>query len=246
MRLVLTVDALSAAHRQAIADEWWYRAWSEREGTQRYARLTGALRQAEVPTALVDACASARDDEARHATLCADVAGLFSSVDAWADAPLDTMPLGPARLDAADRLLYEMVAFGCISETLNAALLLATYNAAEHDAVRATAHALLTDEVKHGQLGWGLLTWAAKRRPVGMLAQLVGPMVAGAASKTLFHDDVLCATWSAPQFGFLPQARRIEVFVGCVRAVIIPGLTHLGVSPLGVSAWLDSQAWATR
>lgn len=242
MRVVLA--DLPPEARQAIADEWWYRAWAERESTARYARLVEAMRAVGAPPALVQACATAGEDEARHAVLCADLARAFSGIDRWADTPIDPAPLGPARLGTSERLLYEMVAFGCVAETLNAALLLETCEAATDETVRSTARALLKDEVQHGKLGWGYLSWAASRGPVHTLSAHVGRMIAAAASENLRSEDAFCAGWSAPELGYLPRARRIDIFVRCVREVIAPGLAHLGISPAAVTDWLDGQGWA--
>lgn len=238
----LTV-ALPDEGRRAIAEEWWYRAWAERDSARRYDRLLETMRAIDGPTHLIESCARAAEDERRHAVLCARLAARFDAHDPFADRPTPADPLGPGGLPTARRLLYEMVAFGCVTESLNASLLLETHDRATEPGVRAAAHALLSDEVQHARLGWAWLAWAEQRGAVGWLAQHAPAMLRAAASENLTSGDALCARWSAPAVGHLPRDLRVAIFVRCAVEVIAPGLARFGVEPDGMLDWLEQQSW---
>lgn len=238
----LTVEVPDAG-RRAIAGEWWYRAWAERDGAARYERLHRAMGAAHGPPNLLEGCARAAADERRHAVLCARLAGRFDPVDPFADRPAPAAPLGPGGLDPTARLLYEMVAFVCVTESLNAALLLETHDRATEPGVRAAAHALLSDEVQHARLGWAWLAWSAQQGEVGWLAAHAPAMLGAAASENLTSPDAFCARWSDAALGFLPRDLRVAIFVRCAVEVIAPGLARFGVEPDGMLGWLEEQPW---
>lgn len=229
--------------RLAIAGEWWYRAWAERDSAARYERLHGAMEAVGAPENLVGACARAGEDERRHAGICARTAARFDGVDPYAGRPTPALPLGPGALSSEQRLLYEMVAFGCITESLNASLLLETHERATEAGVRAALHGLLSDEVQHARLGWAWLAWSAQSADVAWLADRAPRMLEAAASQNLSDPDALCARWSAPDVGYLPQADRIAIFVRCAVEVVAPGLARFGVDPDPMLSWLERQRW---
>lgn len=232
--------------RAEVAREWWFRAWAERESTRRYARLREALIAHRAPEPIVERCRVAGEDEARHATLCAEVAARFDAHDPFADDPTPGLPLGPAGLSSADRLLYELVAFGCVTESLNAALLMAIYEGATEPVVKAAARALLADEVQHARLGWAWLDWCAGQgQEVAFLGGYVGRILTASTSENLIDGDRFCARWSDVTVGYLPRAQRVELFTGTVRGVIAPGLARYGIDPEPIHAWLAAQAWSS-
>jgi len=229
--------------RAAIAGEWWYRAWAERDSAARYARLHGAMASLDAPATLRDACRRAGRDETRHAQICAAAAARFEVPDPFADRPIPAVPLGPGDLTARRRLLYEMTAFGCVTESLNAALLLETHDRATEPGIRAAVHGLLADEVQHAKLGWGWLAWSEHQGEVAWLASSAPGMLRAAASTNLSDAAALCARWSAPELGYLAQADRVAIFVRCAVEVIAPGLARFGVDPELMLDWLEAQPW---
>lgn len=229
--------------RAAIAGEWWYRAWAERDSAARYARLHGAMIRAEAPQNLRDACRRAGEDETRHADICAAAAARFEVPDPYAERPTPAAPLGPGELSPRDRLLYEMTAFGCVTESLNAALLLETWERASEPGVRAAVHGLLADEVQHAKLGWAWLAWSEQQGDVAWLSGYAAGMLRGAASKNLSDSEALCARWSRPALGYLDQQARVAIFVRCAVEVIAPGLARFGVDPEPMLDWLEARPW---
>jgi hypothetical protein len=95
----------------------------------------------------------AASDETRHAEMCADLVEHFGGrLDA---APCGEPPeVAPACLVLRERVLYEVVALSCITETLSAALLGAMVERATDVRVRETVQRILRDEIDHGRLGW--------------------------------------------------------------------------------------------
>lgn len=234
---------LPAEGRAAIAGEWWYRAWAERDSALRYARLHRAMVALDGPANLIESCARAATDESRHAALCARVAARFDPTDPFAEAPTPAAPLGPGSLEPGQRLLYEMTAFGCVTESLNAALLLDTHEHATEPGVRRAVHALLSDEVQHARLGWAWLAVSEQRGTVDWLAAHAPAMLAAAVSSNLRDPDALCARWSDGGLGYLARDQRVAVFVRCAVEVIAPGLARFGVDPEPMLGWLDGQPW---
>ena len=238
--MVLTEDDC----RQEIAREWWFRAWAERDSTLRFTRLHQALQAEGVPEAIVDACETAAADEARHALLCAEVARGFHEQDPYAEQAAEGETLGPAALRSEERLLYEVIAFCCVTESLNAALLLTIYEAASHDVVRDATHRLARDEVQHARLGWAYLAHRVEQgADVSFLAPYVSRILTAAASENLTESDAFCAQWADPALGYLPRERRVEVFGQCVTDVIIPGLARYGVPTAQAEGWVGDQSW---
>ncbi len=254
MRVVLTADAdalpplvleapLPDEGRRAIAGEWWYRAWAERDSAARYARLHAAMQALDAPQNLIDGCRRAGFDEVRHADICAANARRFEVPDPFADRPTPAAPLGRGDLSARERLLYEFTAFGCVTESLNASLLLETHDRATEPGIRGAVHGLLADEVQHARLGWAWLAWSGQQGDVGWLAQHTPAMLQAAASRNLSDSEALCARWALPALGYLPQADRVAIFVRCVVEVIAPGLARFDVNPEPMLDWLEAQAW---
>ena len=240
----LVLDApLPDEGRAALAGEWWYRAWAERDSAARYARLQQSMQTRGAPANLIDACRRAGQDEARHADICAANATRFEVHDPYAERPTPAEPLGPAALPPAERLTYELVAFACVTESLNASLLLETHDRATEEGIRSAVHGLLADEVQHARLGWAWLAWSRQQGEVGWLARYAPAMLEAAASKNLSDPAALCARWSRPALGYLAQSDRVAIFVRCAVEVIAPGLARFDVDPEPMLDWLESQPW---
>jgi hypothetical protein len=153
-------------------------------------------------------------------------------------------PAGPTELSIGSRLLYEIVAFCCVTESMNAALLMTLHQCAFHERVRETAHALLIDEVQHAKFGWAYLAHVRNQQhDVGFLAQHLGDMIGASASENLTDLSRLCQSWSDPARGYLSRGTRIGIFARCLEDVIFPGLEMHGVATHCARHWLDAQTW---
>jgi len=241
---------LSAAARRALGGVWAYRARSEHEAVARFARLRGELAAALAPAEVVALAERAVDDEQRHVEICARMAaGYGERVELGHVAA--AAPIGAAGLRGRDRLLYEVVAFCCVTESLNAALMTSALAHAEVPAVRAALRAILADEVGHSRLGWAYLAAERARGRGDFLAALLPRMLAASVAEELFTpaaprqvDHALAA------HGELSEQVRLGIFVDTMREVVFPGLTSLGVDAAAGAAWLEPGAaqerWAAQ
>jgi hypothetical protein len=145
--------------------------------------------------------------------------------------------IAPHDLGGGARLCYEMVALYCVTESINATLLLRSWERAADDGTRATLHALLADEVRHSRIGWSYLSME------GAFHDAIGarlPVMLGAAT----HDESFLAEPSPAEspalvaHGLLPQADRRRVFLEAMHDVVLPGLELCHVRTTEARRWL--------
>jgi hypothetical protein len=156
-------------------------------------------------------------------------------------APPTKLPrLAPHYLRGGARLAYEMVALFCVTESINATLLLRSWQQATHAATRAALHQLLADEVEHSRIGWGYLA-----HEVGWRDEVAAglPMMLAAAT----HDDNFLSESFPPvtspalvAHGLLPQSALREVFLEAMHDVVLPGLELCGVATVEARRWLTT------
>lgn len=232
---------LSEAARQALAKVWAYRAGSERQAVARFTRLYGELGAVGAAPEVLALAEAAIDDERRHVVICERLAhgyGGTSTSTSTSEAP----PIGPSALGARDRLLYEIVAFCCVTESLNAALMAVSRSEAQVDAVRAALREILADEVGHARLGWAHL---AAERAAGrgdFLAAMLPRMLAATVADELFTPLPGGVDETAlRRHGELPEPARLAIFTSTMTDVVLPGLAALGVDPRPAQAWLRAQ-----
>jgi len=230
---------LSAAARRTLAGVWTYRADAEREAERRFARLARELRAVEAPAEAITITERAVFDEHRHAILCKELATIYGG-----EAPqlraVEDVPLGPKQLDFRDRVLYEVVAFCCITETLNSSLMKVAFDAARVPEVRAALRAILRDEIGHARIGWAHLAAERARGRGELIAALVPRMLAGAIREELFSPGPESSdAASLRDHGELPESIRLSIFEAAARDVIVPGLEELGIDTRPMREWMQ-------
>jgi hypothetical protein len=94
-----------------------------------------------------------------------------------------------------------MVALFCVTESINATLLLCSWQRATYEATREALHVLLADEVEHSRIGWGYLALQTAWRDA-IAAGL--PLMLSAAT----HDEHFLAEPSAQLESEAPAAQR--------------------------------------
>jgi hypothetical protein len=223
---------LSPAARRALSGVWAFRANAEREAEQRFGRLVGELTLMGAPAEAIQLATRAVVDEQRHVELCEALASSYRLAGGVAPAfpPTDASPLGPRELDARDRLLYEVVAFCCVTETLNSSLMKVARDRASVPEAREALRTILRDEVGHARIGWAHLAHEASRRRCGFLDEMLPRMLAGAIRDELFspgpaHPDEV----ALERHGELAERVRLEIFESALRDIIAPGLEGFGV-----------------
>ena len=174
-------DDLTEAERREIGATWAFRAAGEHDTAAQYADLAKRLEALGVAAQTSERVAAAGRDELRHRNLCAEMAAR-----AWYRlppfSPTKLRRIAPHRSGEGARACYEMVALYCVTESINATLLLRSWERAADKETRAALHSLLTDEVQHSRIGWGFLSEEAAFRDE--IAPRLPLMLAAAA-----HDE---------------------------------------------------------
>jgi hypothetical protein len=233
------VSELSDAGRSVLAGVWAFRAGAERQAAHRFVRLARELRETSALEECVTLAERAAEDELRHVEICTTLAlayGGSTEPGAGDDAP----PIGPATLSQRERLLYELVAFCCITETLNASLMKVALDRACVPEVRDALRAILRDEVQHARLGWAHLAWERSRGGASFVAERLPAMLSGAVQKELFSPNPAPAESVAlERHGELPEAQRLAIFEATAAQVLVPGFEHHGIDTAPMRAWIS-------
>jgi hypothetical protein len=187
---------------------------------------------------VVQGALDASQDEARHRDLCAVIAARFGEPNAKDYAP-PRERIGRSTLDMRDRLLWEVVAVCCISETMNTSLLTRCQEVATDAQIRTTLHELLKDEVRHAQLGWAHLA-AERAAGRGDFLRDLLPLMLEASVEPGFLEGKLPMPWTEAMYdyGELPLHELVEIYCETVNAVVFRGLDAMGVDIAPGREWL--------
>jgi hypothetical protein len=228
---------LTDGERVEIGAMWAFRAAGEHETAAHYDDLARRL-QAHGAAETAERIAAASWDESRHRDVCIEQAARAGHRLA-PFARAKPRRIAPHDLGEEARLCYEVVALTCVTESINATLLLRSWQRAQDMGTRATLHALLTDEVQHSRIGWGYL--AAQAAFKDEIGARVPRMLAAAV-----HDEhflVEPASVESPALaahGLLSQADRRAVFLEAMHDVVLPGLELCRVPTVEARRWLDA------
>jgi hypothetical protein len=234
--------ALSESERALVAETWTFRAHAERSATLRFERLARELRQSGAPSVVIDLAETAVTDELRHAELCDAVAQAYSQEGSVHECDLAApAPLGPPGLGEQDRLLFEVVAFCCFTETLNTAMLVETLKGVRETKIRATVQEILKDEVQHSRLGWAHLAAMRAQGKGDFLSETLPYMFKTADVTAIFTEDLRREAPHLAFYGELCQAQRVGIFHAAMRDVVFPGLEAQGVRTDAGRAWLHQE-----
>jgi hypothetical protein len=238
---------LSDRQRQLLGGVWAFRARAERDAILRFRRLAAELGRLGAEPRVVELASAAVDDEDRHARSCSELARHYGTLGApgAGSAP----PIGPREARPADRLLYEVVAFCCVTETLNTSLMHVAYKRARVPYVRKAIREILRDEIWHSRLGWAHLRAAREQGCGSFLSAALPRMLAGAVHMELFADPPATSPDEEEQLadhGELPLATRREIFESAARDVLLPGLEELRIDTGAARAWISDAAVRSR
>lgn len=226
--------------RRELGGRWAYRAGLEHSAAFRFRRLAERLDTARFDGELVAIAANAEAQEREHVRLCAEIATRFGAAVELATT-VDVSEVAPAAWELRDRVVYEVVAFCCVTETANAAVVTAGADDVDDAAIRRAVRTILADEVQHARLGWRFLaTHPPTDEQLAWLGGYLPAMMRGTLRADLFEPQVVIGDeHTMAKFGTLPIAGRREVFVTGMREVVLPGLAALGVDIAPASAFLD-------
>ena len=230
---------MDAATTAELGRRWGYRATVEISAARRFARL--AERMAAIGLHR-EVCAIAREavqQEHVHVGLCADLATRFGH--AWRDDGEPPPEVAPATWSLRARTLYEVVAFCCVTETSNTALVADGLPLVDDAAIERAARRILADEVQHSRLGWQVLALhPLDDGEAAALAAHLPAMLAGAVSLEQFRPRATIGDEATlARHGSSPLVARRAAFLGAMREVLLPGLAEAGVDPRAGAAYLD-------
>jgi hypothetical protein len=228
--------------RTRVAATWAFRTRAEIEAAARFARMADELAQVGATEVVARGAAEASADELRHRDLCARLAARWGEPNA-----LDHVPprhrIGRSDMDPRDRLLWEVVAVCCVSETMNTSLLTRCLEVAKDGEIRSTLHELLEDEVRHARLGWAHVA-AERAAGRGQFLGDVLPLVLEASVEPGFLEGQSQSPWTDAlyDYGELPSAELIQIYCDTLRLVVFPGLDAVGVDTSKGRAWLEEHS----
>ncbi|OFX25868.1 MAG: hypothetical protein A2V77_09590 [Anaeromyxobacter sp. RBG_16_69_14] len=247
-------DSAPPEHVRRIAASAWKFRWQvELEAEARFARLAERLRQIGASPSMADLARRAALDERRHARLCAQLAESYGESIPIA-APPELAEIAPSGLKLRGKVLYEIVAACCITETESMGVLTTLLGGtgaagaagtARGSTVRQVLRELAEDEVGHSRLGWAHLASEHAQGATSFLGPLVPSMLEGSIDADLFapvsperEDEALLL------HGVLPHGLKREVFARTLEEVVFPGMDGLGVDTGPARAWLDGKRQA--
>jgi len=228
--------------RARVAATWAFRTRAEIEAAARFARMANELAEAGAMEVVVRGAADASADEMRHRDLCARLAARWGAPDAIHHVP-PRERIGRSDMEPRDRLLWEVVAVCCVSETMNTSLLTRCLEVAKDAEIRSTLHELLEDEVRHARLGWAHLA-AERAVSRGEFLRDVLPLVLEASVEPGFLEGHAHAGWTDAlyDYGELPSAELVQIYRDTLNLVVFPGLDAVGVDTSTGRAWLEGHA----
>ena len=231
---------LDAETRAELASRWSYRAGLEHAAAFRFRRLAGRMEAVGLDRELVAIAQLAEAQEREHIRLCAEIAERFGRGPEL-PAELEVSEVAPVSWELPDRVLYEVVAFCCVTETANAVVVTAGADDIDDTAIRKAVRTILADEVQHSRLGWRCLT---AHPPDDEQREWIGAylpsMLAGTVRSGLFEAQrVIGDEVTMQRYGTLPVAGRREAFLTGMREILLPGLAGFGVDIAGGVRFLD-------
>lgn len=247
---VLVIAALAAARSEGITPlnlnqaavwEWRCRHDFELEARARFGRLADAFLKHNAPQKISEIAKQAAADEHRHAGVCRDLIHHLGG-EVPQDRAVQAGEVAPASLGEKSRLLYEVVAMSCVTETLSCTLLGVLVDRTQDTRIKQAMHSILSDEVRHSRLGWAYLADRSAQGPQSFLADYLPNMLAGTV-----HEEIFNACAESPfdaelgTFGILNRAERLEIFRSTMTDVVFPGLERFEVDTGRGRQWLDDQ-----
>lgn len=224
-----------------VAAMWAFRARSENQAAARFARIADRLDALEAPAPLRELARRSIDDERRHRDRCAALAERFGHASLAAELIEAPAPeVAPKDLPHARRVAYELVAFCCLTESINVALLTRSFATTTEPDSRAAMREILADEVGHARLGWAYLAYENDR---AWLSEHFSRMLAATVPEELGDPRIQPAPSPALRaHGVFSRAELREILIECVDGVITPGLSLLGVDADPIRTWMSRNA----
>jgi hypothetical protein len=227
--------------RAQAARVWRQRHRSELEAMVRFGRLSSELARCGASSQVVALASQAALDELEHAELCRGLVEHFGGTIA-SDCVIEAEPVAPRHWPHAERLLYELVAMSCVTETLSTALLGALVESARDPLVRRTMLAVLRDEVMHSKLGWAFLAEQHQKGRRPAIGEHLPAMLDATVGPHLFQGTSAGSelTLELSGLGCLDVESCRRIVRETLELVVFPGLARFGVEVNPGLRWLSA------
>jgi len=224
-----------------VAETWNFRYEAELRATHRFTRLAQELRETQASPEVIRLAEEAIEDETRHAKLCKEVAEEYGFPYNAGPADVTAVPLAPPGFKKSDALLFEVVAFCCITETVNTAMLVETLNLTKVERIREAVRTILRDEVNHSKLGWAHLAHQTSLGHGGFFPSVLVYMFSQIGIDEIVQKDGSRESEALAEHGELNDERRVRLFASTLYDVVLPGLENSGIATQDLRAWLEQQ-----
>jgi hypothetical protein len=217
---------VDAALKRRLIELWLERGQNEHASIASFDRFALGLLAVGAPPQLLEQTHAAALDEIRHAQICFALASAYAGEG-----------LGPGKLSLGgvlevpfelDALCQHTVIEGCIGETLSAIEARAVADEAREPAIKAAMSIVATDEMRHAELAWAFVRWAAE------MDGSVKPTIAAAFADAARNDRVAlpryaCREEQVTGLGFLSPEASHRVRVQALEEVVRPAARELGL-----------------
>lgn len=229
-----TIARLAPADREALAAIWTDRARAESAVGNVFGQVADELAAAGAPAELVALARRAEADEARHATVCEQLAAAYGHDGA-------PRPERHVRLRDYDqptvrlRTALHAIHVCCISETIATAFVEACVGACESPMLRQIHREHLGDEVQHARVGWAYVATLTAEERTAVASELPYLLQLQLDAWTSRIGDLPLA--GVAGHGYPPRSELLDAVHGAIRELVLPGFDHVGVDSAAARAW---------
>jgi hypothetical protein len=240
-----TAADLTDAERARLAATWLRRSEAEYLAVSTFSVLAIDLTAAMAPADVLSLCLRAAIDEVRHAEMCLRMAEIYSGAQHLPKPAMSALPDDPGRPKLHQALANTMLV-SCVSETYATTVLTATRELTTDPVAHAVLTSIYSDEVMHARLGWSYLRYAIEVGGQGVIDAAAGMLpraLRGVANVVERERPVGEVTPAVRAHGLMTPAEERVIYATCVRDVLVPGFTALGI-PVGSALDDYGDAWA--
>lgn len=240
-----TVEKLTEPERNRLAATWMRRSEAEYLAVSTFSVLAIDLVAANAPADVLSLCLRAGIDEVRHAEMCLRMAHIYSGKKNLPPPGMSSLPDDPERPKLHQALANTMLV-SCVSETYATTVLSATRDLTVDPTALAVLTSIYSDEVMHARLGWSYMRHAIEVGGQGVIdaaAEMLPRALRGVANVVERERPVGEVTEAVRGHGLMTPAEERVIYATCVREVLVPGFTALGI-PVGSALDDYGDAWA--
>ena len=234
--------SLDDHQRRIVATTCERRAALELLGAAAFTGVTQALLDLRADAVIVDLSARAISEEINHSEIYRSLAIAYAGHDVARPTPA---PIEwPVHEDAepALRPALHVVGMCSINETMACAFLDLCLLGTRAPAVRKGLHDVLSDEIRHGRIGWAWLASAnLAARARSAIGDFVLPLLRTQVRGWRAQIETVPSP-AVPEHG-CPSGSAIEAtMVASIKDLVLPGFEHVGIDVRAARAWAEQGA----